>query len=167
VTFRVRAARPADAERLADLRYAFRSEIGAAVEDRAAFLERCRAWMAARLDAGAAWRCWIAETDAEAVGAIWLQVIEKLPNPVAEPEHHVYLTSFYVRPTLRGRGIGTALSTQALDWARAIGADSIILWPTDASRPHYLKHGFRIPERLLELAADRLGSGPAVIDGFS
>ena len=157
MTFRTRAAEPADAERLADLRYAFRAEIGTAVEDRAAFLERCRAWMAARLDAGTAWRCWIAETDVEAAGAIWLQVIEKVPNPVAEAERHGYLTSFYVRPALRGRGIGTALATQALDWARAIGVDSIILWPTDATRPHYLRRGFRIPDRLLELAASRPG----------
>lgn len=166
MTFSVRAAGPADAARLADLRYAFRSEVGAAVEDRAAFLERCRAWMAARLDASAAWRCWIAEADAEAAGAIWLQVIEKLPNPVAEPERHVYLTSFYVRPALRGRGIGTALSTQALDWARAIGADSIILWPTEASRARYLRHGFRIPDRLLELAATRPASEPGVTNGL-
>jgi hypothetical protein len=56
--------------------------------------------MQPRLAAGDVWRCWLAEWSGEVGGAVWVQFVEKLPNPVAEPEWHPYLTNFYVRPAL-------------------------------------------------------------------
>jgi len=82
----IRPAAPADAPALARLRLAFRAEVEPPSEDQPAFLERCSAWMADRLESGGPWRAWVADTPAGIVGTAWLLLIEKLPNPVAEPE---------------------------------------------------------------------------------
>ena len=74
----------------------------------AAFVARCRAWMAERLEDASPWLCWVAEADGYVLGCLWMQSIEKVPNPVDEPERHAYVTSVYVRPDRRGRGLETA-----------------------------------------------------------
>jgi ribosomal protein S18 acetylase RimI-like enzyme len=48
------------------------------------------------------------------VGNLWLQLIEKIPNPTTEPEQHAYVTNFYVTEAARGQGIGTMLLSAAL-----------------------------------------------------
>jgi GNAT superfamily N-acetyltransferase len=149
----VRLASPADAAALAELRYEFRANVAPAAEARGAFLERCARWMAARLGGAGPWRCWVAESEGALAGQLWLQLIEKLPNPVAEPERHAYVTNVYVRPALRGRGVGGRLVAGALGWCRENGVDSVILWATPASRTLYARHGFRAPEELMELEA--------------
>lgn len=153
----LRPAAAADADALARLRWAFRAELGQAAEDEASFLERAAAWMAARLDEGRRWRAWLVEDDrGEAIGCGWLQLIEKVPNPGPEEELHGYVTSMYVAPAWRNRGIGAALLSAALDACRAAQVDSVILWPTSGSRDLYARHGFAAPGDVLEL---RIGTG--------
>lgn len=148
----IRAAGAADSTVLARLRYEFRAAFAPPAEAEGAFVERCRRWMAERLEPGGGWRCWIAERGGEAVGHVWLQVIEKVPNPVEEPEAHAYITNMYVRERERGRGIGTELLTRALGWCRERGdIHAVILWPTERSRPLYERHGFGARENLMEL----------------
>lgn len=56
-----------------------------------------------------------------------------------------YLAEFYVVPTLRGRGIGSAFLRAVLDHARERGATYIDLTTTEddrAARRVYEKHGF-------------------------
>jgi GNAT superfamily N-acetyltransferase len=147
----VRLATASDAAALAQLRYALRSGNRAVSEDESEFVARCRLWMAERLGAGDAWRCWVAERGHELVGNIWTQLIEKIPNPSPEPERYAYITNFYVREGERGRGTGSRLLSVALEWCRASDTHAVILWPTERSRPLYLRHGFAVPEDLLEL----------------
>ncbi len=64
VTPRIRLAIGADAPLLAELRYEFRTALAPEVEPETGFRERCAAWMAARLSESAAWRCWLAESEA-------------------------------------------------------------------------------------------------------
>jgi GNAT superfamily N-acetyltransferase len=85
---------------------------------------------------------------------VWLQLIEKIPNPVAEPESMAYITNVYVRPTARGAGMGSRLLAEALDWCRASGADCALLRPTERSRPLYERHGFQTGTRLMEVRFD-------------
>jgi GNAT superfamily N-acetyltransferase len=146
----VRLARATDAPALARLRYAFRTEVDSTSEDQAGFLRRCERWMADRLSGPSAWRCWVAEERDTLVGTVWLQIIEKLPNPVGEPECHGYVSSFYVVPSYRSAGLGAALLSACVGECEARGTDAIFLWPTPRSRPLYERHGFVARDDFLE-----------------
>ncbi|MBI4519902.1 MAG: GNAT family N-acetyltransferase [Gemmatimonadetes bacterium] len=161
----IRRAGPADARALARLRYEFRAELGPPSESAETFEARCTAWMTQRLGSESSWICWIAAERAELVGQIWLQLIEKLPNPVGEPEVHAYISSLHVVPERRGRRIGTSLLAAALAWCRHRGdVHAVVLWPTPASRSLYERHGFAVRDDVMELllwGAASDGSGDA------
>jgi GNAT superfamily N-acetyltransferase len=146
----VREATARDAPALAVLRYEFRASIGTITEAREAFLPRCTEWMAARLAAGASWRCWVVEEAGAIRGHLWLQVVEKVPNPVVEQERHAYITNVYVEPGSRGAGAGRRLMEAAMGWCRDNGIDSAFLWPTEQSRSLYRRFGFREPDDMME-----------------
>lgn len=150
----VRLATVSDGLMLARLRYAFRSSLASSSEAEQAFARRCAGWMQERLRAGTAWKCWLAERDQTLAGHLWLQVIEKIPNPAVEPEYHAYLTNFYVRAEARGKGVGSTLLATALDWCRAHDVHAVILWPTEKSRSLYLRHGFAVRNDLMELIVE-------------
>ena len=102
------------------------------------------------------WRCWVAvngESNIKSplLGALWLQLVDKIPNPISEAEHLAYITNFYVTESARGQGLGTRLLNEALDWCRQNSVHSVILWPTEKSRPLYQRHGFDTPKGLFEL----------------
>jgi ribosomal protein S18 acetylase RimI-like enzyme len=167
-TIRIRIARIADARALAQRRYEFRREyVGPGEgESRAAFLRRCAAWMRRALRDGRRWRCWVAVANsggakAEIVGHVWLQMIDKVPNPGAEAERHAYVTNLYVQPAFRG-GTGQRLLAAAMDWCRTRRIDSVILWPTDDSRSLYARNGFGVSGDLLDA---RL-TGPHLNESF-
>jgi GNAT superfamily N-acetyltransferase len=103
-----------------------------------------------------AWRCWVIDDRKQLLGHICVQLLEKMPNPVNEPEAHAYLTNFYVVPGLRGRGLGGKLLNRALSWCRAQGADAVILWATAESKSLYRRCGLREPADILELRGDDL-----------
>ncbi len=146
----IRRAGAADGEALAALRYEFRAELAVASEPRDEFLARCRLWIETRLTMAPSWQCWVADRAGEHAGMAWLHLIAKLPNPVSEREWHGYITSLYVRPDQRGHGLGSALLATVLAECEARLVDSVILWPTPRSRSLYARHGFAVPESLLE-----------------
>ena len=150
----IRLAAPDDAEMLARMRYAFRASLGVAVEDEAAFVARATAWMAQRLGGDGAWRCWVAMHDGLIAGHLWLQTIEKIPNPVVELERHAYITNVSVDEALRGAGIGQRLMDAALAFCREQGVDSVILWPTSRSRTLYARNGFEVRDDIMEANLD-------------
>jgi GNAT superfamily N-acetyltransferase len=106
--------------------------------------------MTSRLAPGSSWRAWLAERGDELLGNVWVELIEKMPNPIAEPEENGYLTNFYVVPRAQGMGVGTALLDAALTWCRDRQVHAVILWPTRRSRPLYERHGFAPPAALME-----------------
>jgi len=138
----IRVASENDTGTLARLRLELRSASHKLIENEQAFLARCESWMNERLGKGAQWQCWIAERDAIAVGAVWAQLVEKIPNPIAEPECYVYLTNFYVREEYRCEGIGSRLLAAVLEWGKSKNAQMVILWPTERSKAFYSRHGF-------------------------
>ncbi len=152
---RLRRARPDDAAALAALRWEFRSALARPNEPRAAFVRRCARWMRPRLGRTASWRVWVLEDAGRLVGHLWLAVIEKVPNPVPEPERHGYVTNVYVRPPYRGAGLGRRLMEAVTSWCAANAIDSVVLWPTKASRGLYRRHGFGTPPSLLEKPKQR------------
>ena len=101
-----------------------------------------------------AWRCWVIEDGKQLLGHVCVQLFEKMPNPVNEPEAHAYLTNFYVVPEMRGRGLGGKLLKRAVAWCRAQGADAVILWATPESKSLYRRCGLVEPADILELRSD-------------
>jgi GNAT superfamily N-acetyltransferase len=146
----VRRATPDDAAAFAELRWEFRAGREPAVEAHDAFIERCASWMRHELE-GVQWRAWAAiDDDGRIVGQVWMDLIQKLPNPVGERERHAYLSNLYVKPDARG-GAGTALLETALQWARENEVDSVVLWPSQRSVSLYLRHHFSRGGGVMEL----------------
>lgn len=148
---KIRIASESDALTLARLRYEFRLSFHDVREDEATFVERCTIWMRERLRSESLWKCWIAELEDMAVGNVWVQLVEKIPNPIEEPEYYIYLTNFYVREQHRSHGVGTILLSEILDWARSKHVKTIILWPSGRSKAFYIRHGFAIAEDCMHL----------------
>ena len=145
----VRPALAADADALARLRYEFRAALKPLDEPQAAFIERCSAWMRDRLAPGGIWMAWLLEVNRSVAGNLWLQLMEKIPNPVVELERHAYVTNFYVVPEHRGTGAGSLLLRAAIEASEKLGVDKMFLWPTARSRPLYARHGFGTQDDVL------------------
>jgi GNAT superfamily N-acetyltransferase len=147
----VRRALPRDADALAELRHAFRLERGPATESPEAFAARCSNWMRPRLRGDSPWAAWLAERDGRIVGTIWVQIVEKIPNPGPESELHAYISNFFVVPAERNSGVGTRILNAAVAHCRAHHVDTVFLRPTQRSTPLYQRVGFGIPADLLVL----------------
>jgi GNAT superfamily N-acetyltransferase len=145
----VRRATQSDVVTLARFRWAFRSRRHAATEEENAFLERAVEWMRPRLRADSRWRVWLLEDDGAPIGNLWVQIIEKIPNPGNESELHAYVSNVFVLPEHRNKGGGSLLLDAAIAECRSFHVDTMFLWPSDESRPLYARHGFVPPDRLL------------------
>lgn len=149
---RIREAISADWDALAEMRYRFRTEVGSPAETKSRFVRRCTSWMKKSFGADSnAWRCWVIDDGKQLLGHVCVQLFEKMPNPVSEPEAHAYLTNFYVVPEMRGRGLGRKLLNKALSWCRAQDVDAVILWATAESKSLYRRCGLFEPTDILEL----------------
>lgn len=155
----VRPATAADAPALARLRFAFRSEYQQIVESESDFVARCEPWMRDHLARDTGWRAWVAvrRHAGTLAGTLWLQLIEKLPNPGDETELHAYITSVFIHRDSRNSGVGSLLIEAALASCRALQVDTVFLWPSSRSRPLYARHGFGQPEDML---SQRLAATP-------
>jgi GNAT superfamily N-acetyltransferase len=149
---RIRLAKLTDCRALAELRYRFRAEAEPATETKSQFLRRCTSWMRKRFRSSSCpWRCWVLDDGEQLLGNVCVQLIEKVPNPVNEPELHAYVTNFYVVPEMRSRGLGKRLLNKALSWCRAWQTDAIILWATPGSKSLYRRCGLVEPTDIFEL----------------
>jgi len=85
-------------------------------------------------------QCWIAEVDGVLAGSIFL---------VEEGEGVSRLRLLYVEPFARGLGIGEALVSTCVSFAREAGYGEIVLWThavLTSARRIYAAHGFEIVE---------------------
>jgi GNAT superfamily N-acetyltransferase len=155
--YQIRLATSGDWNALAEMRYRFRTELGSPTEPKSRFVRRCTSWMQKRFCSGSyPWRCWVVDDGKQLLGHVCVQLFEKMPNPVNEPEFHAYLTNFYVMPEIRGRGLGRKLLKTALSWCRARGVDAVVLWASPASKSLYRRCGFVTSSDLLELRHNAL-----------
>jgi GNAT superfamily N-acetyltransferase len=149
---RIRLATSDDCRALAEMRYRFRAETESKIETKSVFVRRCTSWMKKHFRTGSSpWRCWVLDDGKRLLGHVSVQLFEKIPNPVSEPELHAYVTNFFVVPEMRNQGFGQGLLNKALSWCRARGTDAVILWATPGSRSLYRRCGFVEPTDLFEL----------------
>ena len=72
--------------------------------------------------------------------SVILQTVAPLPEDPRPLEGLVI--NMYVRPEVRGRGVGRLLLEACLDWAAGHGLRRLNLYATPAGRPLYLDAGF-------------------------
>lgn len=68
---------------------------------------------------------WIADVDGDSVGMVFATIDADLTM--------VEIGAMWVSPTVRGKGIGSALLASPLDWARAHGVHRAELWVTKSN----------------------------------
>jgi GNAT superfamily N-acetyltransferase len=148
----IRLATSGDWNALAEMRYRFRAELGTPTEPKSRFVRRCTSWIRKRFDFDSSpWRCWVVDDGKQLLGHVCVQLFEKMPNPVNEPELHAYVTNFYVVPEKRDQGVGKKLLAKALSWCRGQCADAVILWASPGSRSLYRRCGLTEPADIFEL----------------
>ncbi|HLW37786.1 MAG TPA: GNAT family N-acetyltransferase [Candidatus Eremiobacteraceae bacterium] len=113
--------------------------------------ERFVSFFAARLEVERA-AIFLAESDSRAIGLASVYFgsnhrTEIFLRPIA------YVTSVYVLPERRRRGLATRLTQACIDWARAKGCDVIRLRASKMGRPVYTRMGFT-PSDELEIRYD-------------
>ena len=85
-------------------------------------------------------QCWVAEVDGQMAGSVFL---------TDEGAGLCRLRLLYVEPAFQGRGIGDALVSSCIAFARAVGYERITLWThtiLESARRIYARHGFQIVE---------------------
>ena len=140
---RIRAARATDASHLARLRHSLYAEHDRAEEPLDVYTARFAGFVRDAL-ASDAWRIWVADLDGRVVGAMWLQLVERVPRPGEERGSLPigYLTNAFVEPELRDGGLGSRMLEEVVTWARGRGVEEIIVWPSERSYPFYERAGF-------------------------
>jgi GNAT superfamily N-acetyltransferase len=160
---RIRATRATDASDLARFRHSLYAEHDRAEEPLEAYTSRFVGFVRDAL-ASDAWRIWVGELDGRAVGAIWLQLVERVPRPGEERGSLPigYLTNVFVEPELRDAGLGSRILREVVAWARRRGVEEIIVWPSERSYPFYERAGFsRTPDPIvLYLTDERVTRSP-------
>src|SRR6266576_1132780 len=125
---RIRLATSDDCRALAEMRYRFRAETKSKIETKSRFARRCASWMRKRFWSGSSpWRCWVLDDGKRLLGHVCVQLFEKIPNPVNEPELHAYVTNFFVVPEMRNQGLAKGLLNKALSWSNARATHPLIL----------------------------------------
>lgn len=164
----IRPATPADAQALARMRFRFRAELAPPAEAEAAFVARAAPWIAARLGREG-WRAWVAaDASGAIVGNLFMQLVEKLPNPAVEAETIAYLTNFFIVPERRRGGLGARMLRIALAACPPDQVDMVVLWPSPGSVTLYRRAGFAPPATMLELPLrGRAAPDPAGAQGQS
>jgi len=97
--------------------------------------------------------CWIAESQGERVGAVFL---------VRKTEEDAQLRLLHVERQARGAGVGSLLVSECVETARRVGYRKLVLWTNDVlvdARRLYERAGFRLvgEERHMSFGKDLLG----------
>jgi GNAT superfamily N-acetyltransferase len=140
----IRAATPEDVDLIMTLELPLRRHLAAAPVFLPLIMEKGREsrerWLS-----DPAKRLWLASQDGAVTAYMSLEPSRSEVMPISN-EATVAITGAYTREGLRGRGIGTALLSRALDWARSAGYQHCSVDFESANIPgsrFWLRKGFR------------------------
>lgn len=146
-----RLATLADAEQLADLRWAHvAEEADLALDSRDEFARRFCAFLEQEL--GAHYACWVAEDDGRIVAHIYVGMLNKVPKPIGDATRIGYVTNVHTVAEYRNQGIGSRLMEQVQGWARRHDFELLFVWPSERSVPYYRRLGFIGENEIMECA---------------
>ena len=95
------------------------------------------------------WRSWVARDGDRLAAAMWLHTVPRIPVPGKRAGPIGYLTNVYVEPAHRNAGLGAEMMDQITVRCRSEGFSTLIVWPTERSRPFYGRGGFERPDEPL------------------
>lgn len=118
--------------------------------------ERARPLFAAQIDSSSE-VMFIAEENDVAVGI--LRCVESAASPLLKPERYCYVSSAYVRPEYRRKGVMHDLFERAVVWCRSRGLDEMRLHNVgtrEESASTWAALGFEVVEQVRMLRIDDL-----------
>ncbi|MET8999143.1 GNAT family N-acetyltransferase [Amycolatopsis sp. NPDC004169] len=154
----VRAARPAELEEVAALRWRWVAERDGLPEGgREAFVRAFAAW--ARENA-ATHRCLVLVRDDRVLGMAFLAITPRVPTPAAPSRAAGDLQSVYVVPEARDGGLGGRLIDGALRLAAELGLERVTVHSSPRAVPAYRRRGFAVAPELLQAVTLRRSVSP-------
>ena len=149
----VRAARPAELEVVAELRWRWVAERDGLPEaGRDVFVREFAAW--ARENA-ATHRCLVLVCDGRVRGMAFLAITPRVPTPAAPSRASGDLQSVYVVPEARDGGLGGQLIDGVLRLAGELGLERVTVHSTPRAVPAYERRGFAVAPELLQAPVRR------------
>ena len=101
------------------------------------------------------WTAIVAESSpTRLAGCMFLQSVAKVPTPDEPNRAWGYVTSCYVVPEERNRGIGAKLLDALIATARDHDLEFLIVWPSEDSVSLYERAGFRSIGERAEVTRD-------------
>ncbi|WP_072550896.1 MULTISPECIES: GNAT family N-acetyltransferase [Candidatus Fukatsuia] len=146
--YQCRLAVPEDIASLANLRWRLCTD-DAPVADpnvKKEFIEKCECTLS-QMAGHKGIVHFIAETGGTVIAVLSIVKVTKMPSPNDINGQWGYLTNVYTLPEYRNKGIGTALLSEARDWAENEQLELLVVWPSDISYPFYERFGFSRQQR--------------------
>lgn len=97
------------------------------------------------------WSFWIAEQDQEVIAHVAVLTVENIPTPQRLLNRWAYLTNTYTKKEFRGLGIASKLIHLAIEEAKLLDIETMIVWPSEESRNLYWQAGFKSGTTIMEL----------------
>jgi GNAT superfamily N-acetyltransferase len=144
----VRKGTAQDAPGLARLRWRWRvEERDEPHGHRDMFLDFFTAWVLDHLTTHVPF---VVEVDDRLAGMAWLMLSDRVPSPGTMDRRTGDIQSVYVRPELRGSGVGTALLNTVVAEARTRELEHLTVHSGARAVPYYLRVGFGADGRWLQ-----------------
>jgi GNAT superfamily N-acetyltransferase len=139
----IRVAGPDDVPALAALRRAWVEENADTPIDDSDFEDAFSEWFGREQHQRVTW---LAEADGQAAGMLNMLVFTRMPKPrsadIPWAPRWGYVANVYVRPDLRGAGLGRLLVDAVTSYADEHGFARLVLAPSERSVPLYTRAGF-------------------------
>ncbi|MFI9402480.1 GNAT family N-acetyltransferase [Nocardia sp. NPDC052316] len=96
-------------------------------------------------------QCWVVVDGDLVLGMAWLAVTQRVPTPHAPERASGDLQCVYVVPEHRDTGLGGRLIDAVVVEAGRLGLERVTVHSSDRAINAYLRHGFAVSPRLLQV----------------